>query len=303
MKTKNDLIAFVYISETIKYWFAIALVTLILNIDSIYAQSNDTIWVPTGTAAFLDGIISGGEWNDALVISTNDGDIIYKKTTAHLYIAFTNSPYYHSTGIYFDINHDGGTSPQTDDIWLHGSAGQYEFIGTGTSWQIASPLDWAFSINTSSEYMIPLSKLGISPPNTNILGILFCFNDWSINHTDEITWPSGGYPNCSNPNTWANAIFSFASSIEEASELTSLIKVFPNPVITSLNIYFPNQTTETHTLIVYNSFGQTIRKIEHITSDHVKIDCSNWQCGLYFFELKNKNSKTGRGKFIIKSRV
>lgn len=82
---------------------------------------------------------------------------------------------------------------------------QWEWSGNGTSWQNSTPSGWIYVTTSSNEYKISLSKLGISPDTNKTLGVLFSFMDWSTSN-DEITWPSGGHSNLTNPDSWANMI-------------------------------------------------------------------------------------------------
>ena len=266
---------------------------LVTSIELVNAQSCDTIYIPKGTAPLLDGVANTSEWSDAAMTTITAGSIMYKYAFDHLYIAFVNSPYLSSTGIYIDKNHDCDTTPQPDDSWMHGSAGQYEFVGNGTDWQIKpAPFDWAFVLNTSSEYMIPLSKLGITGPGNYSIGILFSFSDWSTSHTDEKTWPEGGYPNCGNPSTWATAIINVIASTEEIGQNDKDISIFPNPCNSEIRIQFANTDGEAQSLYICNSLGQTIYKKHDIIGKEILVDCHAWPGGMYIVNLRNSKMET-----------
>ena len=103
--------------KTIKTISALFLCAFFIsNIELVSAQSNDTIWIPLASEPLIDGIVSSGEWSDASTTSITEGDFLYKHNNSHLYVAFTNTSYQGSTGVYIDKNHDGGSSPQSDDI-------------------------------------------------------------------------------------------------------------------------------------------------------------------------------------------
>ena len=84
------------------------------------------------------------EWSDALSVElpSIDGTVYFKRTDTHLYIAFTdlNQIYSSSTGIFIDKLHNGGTVPNEDDLWLHGSVGQYESFGNNNIWNSSTTL-------------------------------------------------------------------------------------------------------------------------------------------------------------------
>ena len=77
------------------------------------------------------------------------------------------------------------------------------------------------------------------------------------------------------------------------------VKVFPNPSRTYTTIQFYNPNNENHSLLIYNSVGQVVLKIENITGVEVKVDGKDHESGLYFFNLQNNNGIAGQGKFII----
>jgi hypothetical protein len=272
------------------------LVFVFLSFADVYAHTGDSITVPYGTTPVIDGAKSAGEWSDAFLISvlTNGfyNDIYVKHSTTHLFVAF-ESPYATSVGIYIDKIHNGGSLPQTDDIWIHGSAGPFEFAGNGNSWiQQTAAANWNFVSNISnqfSEFQISLSKLGLSIGN-NVLGILFSLIDWSVSHTDEITWPSGGYPNCGNPNSWANMNISFVNSIADNSGSINKLKVFPD--INREFLIVEGVNTECLDFSIYNLMGESI-KTGKFDKNISNINISALNSGIYFIQFKSKsNSRT-----------
>ncbi len=75
--------------------------------------------------------------------------------------------------------------------------------------------------------------------------------------------------------------------------------IYPNPFSTSTTIEFQNKDNENHTLAIYNSTGQLVRKIENITEGQIKIERENLLAGLYFFRLMNNATWVGAGKIIV----
>lgn len=268
----------------------------------VFGHSNDTIHVPIGTSPTIDGVLSTGEWSDALSVQlpSIDATVYFKRTSTHLYIAFTdwNQMYSNSTGIYIDKLHDGGTGPNEDDLWLHGSAGQYESFGNNTTWESSTPSGWSFMRSSVNEYEISLSKLGISSNTNATLGVLFSFWDWSVNNS-EITWPSGGFANCSNPDSWANMNISFTNEIAEDHDQKNEISVCPNPITSSAIIHFSNPKNENHSLLIRNTNGQLVQKTDNIRDTEIKIESENLKSGMYFIELQNNSRVVGRKKIII----
>ena len=277
-------------------------VLFFLNLAFVKAHSGDTINVPFGSTPTIDGIKSSGEWNDAFLIQIlSNGfynDIYIKHSATHLFIAF-DSPYSGSTGIYLDKLHNGGVSPQPDDIWIHGSAGSFEFIGNGSSWQQQSTnSNWNFIVNTTnqiSEYQILLSKLGISSKTNTVLGILFSFIDWSIGN--EITWPSGGYSNCSNPDSWANMIISLSTSISENIKSNNKFSIYPN--IATEYIIVDCMQMKNLEFEIYNMVGKLEKSGNLNKNNKQKIDISQLQKGVYLIKFYNSDTIKTQ-KFIKK---
>ena len=77
----------------------------------------------------------------------------------------------------------------------------------------------------------------------------------------------------------------------------TLFLIHPSKNITTIR--FANPESIKHSLIIYNSKGQTIEEINNVTDNEIKIDNRNWQRGMYFFKLFNDNNNIGQGKFII----
>ena len=81
---------------------------------------------------------------------------------------------------------------------------------------------------------------------------------------------------------------------------TNETKVYPNPFINSATLSFYNPGSESHTLILFNVQGGTVRKIIHITSDTFTIERENLKSGLYFFQLTNDKGFRHTGKLTLK---
>ena len=77
------------------------------------------------------------------------------------------------------------------------------------------------------------------------------------------------------------------------------IKIYPNPFSTSTTIEFENENNEKHILVIYNSTGALVRKIENIVKGSVIIERENLKSGLYFFQLMNNHKRIGEGKLIL----
>lgn len=91
-----------------------------------------------------------------------------------------------------------------------------------------------------------------------------------------------------------------ATGLADYSYNTGATIIYPNPFNSSATIKFLNTKNENHTLTIYNIVGQVMQKIENITGTEVKVENKNWQSGLYFFKLQDKNGAIEQGKFIIR---
>jgi hypothetical protein len=74
--------------------------------------------------------------------------------------------------------------------------------------------------------------------------------------------------------------------------------VIPDPFITSAVIYF-NTKVIGATLRIYDLSGKTIRVLEDVSGDHLKIERGNLSNGVYQFELVSGNDRLVSGKFLI----
>jgi hypothetical protein len=63
--------------------------------------------------------------------------------------------------------------------------------------------------------------------------------------------------------------------------------IFPNPMTTKTEIYFPNPNKEMHTIKVYSISGQEIVSWENINTEVFSIERGNLANGMYIVELYN----------------
>jgi hypothetical protein len=270
-------------------------IVLILSSCSLYAHSGDSVIVPFGKTPVIDGVFSQDEWEDAAQISVPSitGKVFIKYDLSKLYIAFENNSYhFQSTGVYIDKLNNGGVEPQSDDMWLHGSAGQYEWRGNlnDSNWGAVSPSGWSYSINSACEYEIDLVKLQVNGKLNNRIGVLFSFLDWS--NGSEVTWPNGGFSILSKPNTYADLIFeSNPTTIEEI--LPQILSIHPNPATNQLNI----QNSEECKIYIYGVSGNVMYSTYKKASE-VQIDVSGWPRGFYVI-LTIGDKYTRRKRLIL----
>jgi hypothetical protein len=72
----------------------------------------------------------------------------------------------------------------------------------------------------------------------------------------------------------------------EAEENQSF-SIFPNPMSTKAEIYFPNPNKEMHSIKLYSINGQEILSWENINTEFFSISKGNLANGIYIVELYN----------------
>lgn len=87
---------------------------------------------------------------------------------------------------------------------------------------------------------------------------------------------------------------------EESHNPLSQITVYPNPANSATTISFSNDLAQPHELTVYSTDGKLIQKLEHISSSTIDINLTNWDKGMYFFQLSNQGIPVGEGKFVVR---
>ena len=72
---------------------------------------------------------------------------------------------------------------------------------------------------------------------------------------------------------------------DNVNELTSNITIYPNPVVSTLNI----DTENINTISIYNTLGQLVTEI-NVNSNNTQINVNNWSKGVYFIKLSNNEN-------------
>ena len=202
-----------------------------LQSNCVMAHSGDVIIVQSGTPPTIDGTISPGEWSPSENLVYFDGpsgwvNLWFKHSNDSLYIGVSIADNTYNTGDKFnmqiDVNHDGGSTPQTDDVRMYcqrDPAIIREENGTGTGWGASTtPSGWSAALNTTAdkweiEFNISYTKLGIVAGFNKRLGIQFGVWDFGV---QWYYWPSGGDMN--SPDTWAD-LYSSVNFIPENSTI------------------------------------------------------------------------------------
>lgn len=90
------------------------------------------------------------------------------------------------------------------------------------------------------------------------------------------------------------------TTINDQTNNTLDIKIFPNPAKDAINISINDQLQGSYKIQILNSMGQNIYTSSSIISYTNSIDITNWDKGLYVVRIKNNNSLIAISKFIIK---
>lgn len=75
-------------------------------------------------------------------------------------------------------------------------------------------------------------------------------------------------------------------------------RLYPNPLQQIGTIEFKNQTNQSVTLQLFDSFGRLVLASNSTNSDRLVFDTSDLQNGIYFYQLKSGTETIGRGKIL-----
>lgn len=75
--------------------------------------------------------------------------------------------------------------------------------------------------------------------------------------------------------------------------------IYPNPIKNEATLKFENSKKENCTLTIYDSYGRSVRKIYHISTDVIEIERQELTPGIFIFQIHSENRIVTVGKFII----
>ena len=164
-----------------------------------------------GSTPSIDGVIASGEWDDASSVSFNNTVVYVKQDGKNLYVAFNVSD---STvenedvvAIFIDVENNGGSSPQPDDI-LFGISRTGQLIERQGDNPPGSPTGgWNASASSTSstwqaEYNIAYAKIEITAGQPKTLGI--AFESWDYAAGLPVFWPPMTPAESNYPSNWGN---------------------------------------------------------------------------------------------------
>ncbi len=86
--------------------------------------------------------------------------------------------------------------------------------------------------------------------------------------------------------------------LEEKKNVSSEFSVYPNPIQTSGLITFANEVKNGE-LFIYDAIGKEVRHTKGINGLALKIERADLTNGVYFFSIKQKETESFKGKFVV----
>jgi len=93
--------------------------------------------------------------------------------------------------------------------------------------------------------------------------------------------------------------YALTVGVNEMKAQPAEITISPNPFNVHATFVLKNFKTGKLNLTIYNTLGESIRKIADCSDGRIRIERNNLANGLYFFTLTNDTSIIGNGKFVI----
>jgi hypothetical protein len=100
-----------------------------------------------------------------------------------------------------------------------------------------------------------------------------------------------------------SAMNSFWVGVNEptASNENFKMKIIPNPTASNALITISGETVMKGTLLMYNTFGEIVKTIENVDSDHIALANQNLNKGLYILQFRDyATANVVRGKLVIR---
>ena len=194
---------------------------------------------PYGSTPTIDGTIESEEWSDAYTFTFNNTDVYVKQDGKSLYVGLIVEDYRNGGVAFFiDVDHDGGSTPQMDDILF----GVYR---NGTPFEMRDDQDqtpptggWSVAVQNltetwMAEYNITYTKIGVTAGEEKTLGIIF--ESFGTLETPFIYfWPPITAMEATSPSNWGD----LTSEVNWIPEFPSAIILPLFTVLTMLAIVF-----------------------------------------------------------------
>jgi len=96
----------------------------------------------------------------------------------------------------------------------------------------------------------------------------------------------------------ADTVTQYVGIHEPAKEETRSLRVVPNPMSSSAQVYF-NEPLKDATIYIFNTVGQLVKSIAHVHGESAILNRENLNPGLYIYEVAEKEKNIGSGKLVI----
>ena len=155
----------------------------------VEGQPNKIVAV-SGSTPMIDGVI-GGEWSDASSLSFNNTEVFVKQDGENLYIAFNVSDptpnANENVHIFFDVNHDEGTTPKSDDIVISVFRNGTLVEGYLVNGTYVNATGWTASVYNTTQLCSRCGKLVPKTLATRIHRCPYCGLVLARDHNSAIT--------------------------------------------------------------------------------------------------------------------
>jgi len=178
----------------------------------------------------------------------------------------------------------------------------------------ASLVDTAIHVNGDTLYynygnidVLYAGSLGLNSPKARLIpgqsGSSLFYTDNTDYYSMGVAIFSSNYTHYGITNQvfyqFKNLIENYATVNSIESYEKSICRVYPNPLREYAHIEFDNPHFLTHSLVVFNSYGQLVRTYDDIQSNRVRFDKGILPGGLYIYKLCRNGQVVAMGKFII----
>jgi hypothetical protein len=193
--------------------FALVLCMSFIIVEAKAHDSSYEIVAVYGLTPSIDGTIDDSEWSDASSVSFNKTEVFVKQDGVNLYVGFNNSESsFHDedfVGILIDVNDDGSTTLQSDDIGMvvYRNGTFYEANVTGGTWTLTDVSGWTAAVFSTPnmwqvEFNITYSKVIVVAGEEKDIGVvLACNRRWEQPY--PFCWPQKYFPDIyDDPSEW-----------------------------------------------------------------------------------------------------
>ncbi|NOT38761.1 MAG: T9SS type A sorting domain-containing protein [Saprospiraceae bacterium] len=199
---------------------------------------------------------------------------------------------FNGTGIAHDFSGCGGT------IWIYDNKIENNSVGI-----LLQNMGGVQIFNIYNNIICSNSTYNFQ--NLTALSVNAANNCWCSNNTTYIASTIyDAYDNVNygivtfNPINTAICSITTGYESHQTNTLTNYY-IYPNPFINEATLKFENSKKEKCTLTIYDSYGRSVRKIHHITTDVIKIERQEFTAGIFLFQLQYEDRIITTGKFII----